>query len=424
MANVSSVPHNFGSDAEGRTPCTPDKERRIYSKSTKVCRYYATGHCRRGSACRFVHLQPESAPQEYAYPNGPDVHTKTPHKGWDQNVGHSHGYTAYAVYTVAPHVAPHGFDASRNAFDNSTDLSSSSDSASSDHSLNTAFNVMTLKEPVPSERFPSAFSQSLPRIQYPNNTGTYHSNVAPGNNRGHTPISLNARAATRRKAEQEMEKTIQYKTKPCKFFSPLKNCVQGDKCRFIHDVEKCKRAKQADHQARRTAPSHLPPKPRSLMEELKARDYHPIPWRVIGGGVMMGLPCKAFLAGYCPDGVACKLAHDTELKISPNDVMQLELETQTSEASSAVSPSGQPSLDSSTESQRRTVSTDCSFSSRVRHTDGGTSDSTRDAEKNLSAPNDAASSKHRRTRSMTTPTSPSVFQIPHVSTVYTLDNAI
>jgi hypothetical protein len=56
----------------------------------------------------------------------------------------------------------------------------------------------------------------------------------------------------------------------------------------IHDLEKSKRAKKSDNQAYVTAPSHLPPKPRSLQDELKARDYYPITWRVIGGGVMMG----------------------------------------------------------------------------------------------------------------------------------------
>lgn len=53
----------------------------------------------------------------------------------------------------------------------------------------------------------------------------------------------------------------------------------------IHDAEKVRHAKMAD---RGTKPSHLPPKPRSLLDDSKARDFYPVTWRVIGGGVMMG----------------------------------------------------------------------------------------------------------------------------------------
>lgn len=92
--------------------------------------------------------------------------------------------------------------------------------------------------------------------------------------------------------------------KPCKFFSTRKTCSEGNKCRLcvlsiyyisfrsnrhsIHDVENSKWARKADSRTDGTAPSQLPSTPRSLQEELKARDYYPITWRVIGGGVMMG----------------------------------------------------------------------------------------------------------------------------------------
>jgi hypothetical protein len=92
--------------------------------------------------------------------------------------------------------------------------------------------------------------------------------------------------------------------KPCKFFSTRKTCSEGNKCRLyvlsmcyisfrsnrhsIHDVEKSKWARKADSQTDGTTPSQLPSTPRSLQKELKTRDYYPITWRVIGGGVMMG----------------------------------------------------------------------------------------------------------------------------------------
>lgn len=451
MAKASRISSNFGSDTTEQSPYIPAKEKKIHLQSSTVCRYYAAGRCRRGSACRFVHLHPESVPQEYAYPNehgvrtrichyyaaghcqrgsachfvhsppqsvpqeyaypdGHEVHTRSPHKWCDQYIGHSHGYTAYAIYTVAPHVAPYGFDAG-DAVDNSSDISSS-DSTPSDQSLDAAFKVMTIKEPVSSEHLPSAFSQSSPSLQYPHNTGTRYSNVAFS---GYTPTGLKHRAATRRKAAQGKEKQTLYRTKPCKFFSEGKTCRGGNKCRFIHDVEKGKQAKKADNQARGTAPSHLLPKPRSLQEEIKARDYYPITWRVIGGGVMMGLPCKAFAAGYCPDGKDCRLAHETEVWTTESGVVQLK--TQTSATSVAASSSSKSSLDSSAKSQRQTVSTDCSGSSCAIHdTDGSTAGSTSDADKFMSAANSntAVPSQHRRARSMSMPTSPSVLRAPHI----------
>ena len=53
----------------------------------------------------------------------------------------------------------------------------------------------------------------------------------------------------------------------------------------IHDTEKVNQATTANSQDRET---NLPPKPRSLLEDAKVRNFYPITWRVIGGGVMMG----------------------------------------------------------------------------------------------------------------------------------------
>ncbi|KAG1766176.1 hypothetical protein EDD22DRAFT_878763 [Suillus occidentalis] len=445
MAKASRISSHFGSDAEKQSLYIPAKENKVHLQLSPVCRYFLAGRCRRGLACRFGHLQPQSVsqeyarpnehvvhtrtcrynaaghcqrdsachfvdsppecvPQEYVYPNAHEVYTRTPHKGWDQDVGHSHGYTSYARYTVDPNIAPYGFGA-RYSFDSSSDVSSS-DSSSSDQGLSATFRSMTIEEPVYSVYFPSA-------LQYPNNTGTRYSDVSyPGYYRGYTPTGFKSRTATHKNAEQGKEKRSLYRTKPCKFFSTRQTCSEGNKCRFIHDVEKNRWARKADSQARGTAPSQLPSTPRSLQEELKARDYYPITWRVIGGGVMMGgyrLPCKAFAAGYCPDGNDCRLAHETEVWTSENGVVQLKTQT------SATCP--KPSLDSSTESQRSIISTDCSSSSPTIHdTDGGTSSSINDAETSTSAVNSdkVVPSQRRRTRSMSMPTSPTVLRAPHI----------
>jgi hypothetical protein len=58
-----SADSGTGSDAEKQSPYIPAKEKKVHSRSSAVCRYYASGSCRRGSACRFVHLQPQSVPR-------------------------------------------------------------------------------------------------------------------------------------------------------------------------------------------------------------------------------------------------------------------------------------------------------------------------------------------------------------------------
>ncbi|KAG1742314.1 uncharacterized protein EDB91DRAFT_1128637 [Suillus paluster] len=407
----------------------PANKMTINPQSFTICRYYAIGDCRRGSSCRFVHAQPASVQQEYPYANGYDeVQARTPREGWYQNNGHSRGYATYPMYTVVPYARVQDFDASREIWDNFSDFSSSNDSATSDQSLNTAFEAMTFKEPPSLESFPStlfyesAFSQSSPSLQYPNNTATGFGDVTPPSHyRGHTQAGSKTRASTRRKAEEAMNRQVLHKTKPCKFFSARKTCAEGDKCRFIHDIEKCKQAKKAGNKNRGTGPPHLPPKPRSLLEEFKARDYYPITWRVIGGGVMMGgyrLPCKAFAAGYCPNGTDCKLAHETELETSTKGIVHLK--TRSSAPPLAASPFAKTSVDSSADSKRRTVSTDCSGSSRViQDAPGSTSGSAIDAEEppsdaNSSTGKFAISSQHRRTRSMSMPSSPSVLRASHI----------
>ncbi|KAI6151377.1 hypothetical protein EDD17DRAFT_1141366 [Pisolithus thermaeus] len=55
----------------------------------------------------------------------------------------------------------------------------------------------------------------------------------------------------------------------------------------------------------------------SRTNDCRSKDFYPITWRVIGGGVMMGGErriCDAFIAGRCRDGDDCKFAHETELE--------------------------------------------------------------------------------------------------------------
>jgi len=70
------------------------------------------------------------------------------------------------------------------------------------------------------------------------------------------------------------QKILKYKTKPCRFFPTEKGCPKGSSCAFIHDESR-----------------HQPPSPvkESNPKENSRKNYFPVPWRVIGGGVRVGI---------------------------------------------------------------------------------------------------------------------------------------
>ncbi|KAI6098109.1 hypothetical protein F5141DRAFT_438298 [Pisolithus sp. B1] len=73
--------------------------------------------------------------------------------------------------------------------------------------------------------------------------------------------------------------------------------------------------------------------------DCRPKDFYPITWRVIGGGVMMGGErriCDAFVAGRCRDGDDCKFAHETELETDPNGCLRLKCEAEVPAARESV----------------------------------------------------------------------------------------
>ncbi|KAH0831984.1 hypothetical protein J3R83DRAFT_12883 [Lanmaoa asiatica] len=124
-----------------------------------------------------------------------------------------------------------------------------------------------------------------------------------------------------------------YKTKPCKFYTTNGKCASEEKCTFIHDPESKGNAEKSPTELAPPTEARLPPKPLNKYDDSRAKDFYPITWRVIGGGVMMGGQsestharsraraewgpgqiCPAFAAGHCKYGNDCKLAHETELE--------------------------------------------------------------------------------------------------------------
>ncbi|KDQ62631.1 hypothetical protein JAAARDRAFT_189925 [Jaapia argillacea MUCL 33604] len=148
-----------------------------------------------------------------------------------------------------------------------------------------------------------------------------------------------------------------YKTKPCKFFYTEDGCPKGDKCtlyatrRFVvfvacmltprstsslHEPASPKVRARAHtvsstgHMSRRKAAAesrspHRPDGPPSssgseVDENGKKRNFFPITWRIIGGGVMMGNPtepskCRSCAKGSCTHG--CDAAKPRRESASP-----------------------------------------------------------------------------------------------------------
>jgi len=70
------------------------------------------------------------------------------------------------------------------------------------------------------------------------------------------------------------QKNIKYKTKPCRFYPTERGCPKGSSCTFIHD--------ESRHQT-------LSPVKELDPKEDSRKNYFPVPWRVIGGGVRVGI---------------------------------------------------------------------------------------------------------------------------------------
>ncbi|KAH8822543.1 hypothetical protein DL96DRAFT_294289 [Flagelloscypha sp. PMI_526] len=105
------------------------------------------------------------------------------------------------------------------------------------------------------------------------------------------PISLSehpmaAQKMTRSRSRStgpSKRKLSKYKTKRCKFWTPETGCPNGPSCTFVHGDE-------AETILPRPAVGHgVPSKPVSVQEANAQKGYYPVNWRVIGGGVKMGV---------------------------------------------------------------------------------------------------------------------------------------
>ncbi|KAF5382463.1 hypothetical protein D9615_002734 [Tricholomella constricta] len=104
------------------------------------------------------------------------------------------------------------------------------------------------------------------------------------------PISPSFRSVIKTRTQSRSasrHKAVNYRTKPCRFYKADGSCPNGSECTFIHDEPSPVDSPLSQSEK---LPPCLPPKPVSLIDENKKKNFFPISWRVIGGGVLMGEP--------------------------------------------------------------------------------------------------------------------------------------
>ncbi|KAF5380675.1 hypothetical protein D9757_007069 [Collybiopsis confluens] len=96
---------------------------------------------------------------------------------------------------------------------------------------------------------------------------------------------------------QSSEKLKAYKTVQCKFFNKPPNfCSRGNQCTFIHTNPSIESGespqemelKDSGSPKKSLSPS-LPNKPLTRIDARRQKGFYPVTWRVIGGGVLMGI---------------------------------------------------------------------------------------------------------------------------------------
>ncbi|KAI9508867.1 hypothetical protein F5148DRAFT_831701 [Russula earlei] len=130
------------------------------------------------------------------------------------------------------------------------------------------------------------------------------------------PVGKQATHPESRRHGMSTRKLKALKTKHCKFFKKDGRCPQGSLCTFIHDPSAIQSPKSEQESPLDTscysseAPSGS--EAGSYVGDDHGQNIHPVTWRVIGGGVMMGgrrEVCPQFKDGVCPEGDDCPYAH-------------------------------------------------------------------------------------------------------------------
>ncbi|CAA7262969.1 unnamed protein product [Cyclocybe aegerita] len=292
---VNKCPHSaevcdFAHVMAGPIPATPEE------KLPTSCKYYSVGRCTSGVQCRFNH--PGSPTSRYEPPKYTERIADWAGTSANPNYPESPTYGGYNPYMWSPSLysPANSFPSTRNSmlFSAPTRSRDSIDTATSLSSVDSDDVIVVTNDPKYSEHSHSHQSQvciadDSPVIHvppfYPTLNGVYSptSPISPynysyGGMAGNLMLPPSMKPHTGAKPISK-QKILKYKTKPCKFFPTEKGCPNGTTCTFIHDEGYPIIASPAKH-SRFSSSSN---------EEGERKSYFPIPWRVIGGGVLVGV---------------------------------------------------------------------------------------------------------------------------------------
>ncbi|KIK69747.1 hypothetical protein GYMLUDRAFT_52914 [Collybiopsis luxurians FD-317 M1] len=281
--------------------------------SVVSCKFYESGYCRNGTSCRFWHSPAHPAPivVDSNWANSPAVTDRSyippwfippayasPHAIPTSTTGYPSPFWIYDSY---PQLSPPVTGMSSLPYLESMNFpihQSRSNSVES-HSSSMSF----LDTPT--------YNPQSDRVQVVGEDDIGESPPTQANDTSAVPAPLsqstikNQVAGVKAKLKPNCSKESKsYKTVLCKFHNkPPRHCSRGDKCTFIHanaSIINDLSSAQGGHSKKRTvspesdsarkpiSPS-LPTKPKTRIEAERQKGFYPVTWRVIGGGVLMGV---------------------------------------------------------------------------------------------------------------------------------------
>lgn len=243
-------------------------------KSLIMCRYDAAGHCKNGSSCHYRHRG------DGVSVDGVLIADPEPRPEW-QSIGSptDNAYAETSPFGYASYNDPWGSSSvinipvfpSNSTLHNAIDLSPlhsrNSICTTTSMSSTDSDDVVVITE-APSFTEHSHLYQSQVRVvEAPSPTHIPPLYPTLNNSLGiHTPtwvdprpqVNVTPRVSSRSSVRP---KPLKYKTKPCKFYNRETGCPSGEECTFRHN---------------------------ELVHPNTSKNYFPISWRVIGGGVLIG----------------------------------------------------------------------------------------------------------------------------------------
>lgn len=244
-------------------------------KSLVMCRYDAAGHCKNGSSCHYRHHS------DGASVDGVLIADPEPRPEW-QSIGspRDNTYAKTPLFGYAPYNDPWGSPSvinipvypSNSTLPNAIDLSplhSRNSICTTTSMSSTDSDDFVVVTEAPSFNEHSHLYQSQVRVveaPSPIHVPPLYPTLNTSFPEIHTPTRVDPRpqvtVAPRVSSRSSVRpKPLKYKTKPCKFFNREAGCPSGEECTFRHNE-----------------PVH----PNT------SKNYFPISWRVIGGGVLIG----------------------------------------------------------------------------------------------------------------------------------------